>query len=41
MRMLLKFQMEVDAGNRAIRDGSFGQLLEPDGQIKPEAAKAF
>ncbi len=39
MRMLLKMQMEVEAGNRAIKDGSFGQMLERVmGQIKPEAA---
>src|SRR5579862_4594740 len=39
MRMLLKMQMEVEAGNRAIRDGSFGAMLERVmGQIKPEAA---
>jgi hypothetical protein len=39
MRMLLKMQMDVEAGNRAIQDGSFGQMLERVmGQIKPEAA---
>ena len=39
MRMLLKMQMDVEAGNRAIKDGSFGQMLERVmGQIKPEAA---
>ena len=39
MRMLLKMQMDVEAGNRAIRDGSFGQMLERVmAQIKPEAA---
>jgi hypothetical protein len=39
MRMLLKIQMEVEAGNRAIKDGSFGQMLERVlGQITPEAA---
>jgi hypothetical protein len=39
MRMLLKVQMDVEAGNRAIKDGSFGQVLERVmGQIKPEAA---
>lgn len=39
MRMLLKLQMDVEAGNRAIRDGSWGQMLErvmP--QLQPEAA---
>jgi hypothetical protein len=39
MRMLLKMHMDVDAGNRAIKDGSFGEMLERVmGQIKPEAA---
>ena len=37
--MLLKMQMDVEAGNRAIKDGSFGQMLERVmQQIKPEAA---
>jgi hypothetical protein len=39
MRMLLKIQMDVEAGNRAIRDGSWGQTMErlmP--QLQPEAA---
>jgi hypothetical protein len=39
MRMLLRVQMEVEAGNNAIKDGSFGEIL--DGvmaRIKPEAA---
>ena len=39
MRMLLRFQMDVQAGNEAIRNGSFGEML---GQVmerfKPEAA---
>ena len=39
MRMLLKMQMDVEAGNRAIKDGSFGEMLNSVmGQIKPEAA---
>ena len=39
MRMLLKIQMDVEAGNRAIKDGSFGQVLERVmGRIEPEAA---
>jgi hypothetical protein len=39
VRMLLKMQMEVEAGNRAIKDGSFGEMLEGVmDQIKPEAA---
>jgi hypothetical protein len=39
MRMLLKVQMDVEAGNRAIRDGSWGQTMErmlP--LLQPEAA---
>jgi hypothetical protein len=37
--MLLKMQMDVDAGSRAIKDGSFGEMIEKVmGQIKPEAA---
>jgi hypothetical protein len=39
MRMLLKVQMDVEAGNRAIRDGSWGQAMERlMQQIQPEAA---
>jgi hypothetical protein len=39
VRMLLKVQMDVEAGNRAIRDGSFGEMLNRVmGEIKPEAA---
>lgn len=39
MRMLLRMQMDVEAGNRAIKDGSFGEMLDRVmGQIKPEAA---
>jgi hypothetical protein len=39
MRMLLKVQMEVEAGNRAIKDGSFGEVLDRVMErIKPEAA---
>ena len=39
MRMLLKIQMDVEAGNRAIKDGSFGPMLEQVMEkIKPEAA---
>ena len=39
MRMLLKVQMDVEAGNRAIRDGSWGQAMERLMQdIQPEAA---
>jgi hypothetical protein len=39
MRMLLRFQMEVEAGNKAIKDGSLATAL--DGlmsQLQPEAA---
>ena len=28
MRMLLKVQMDVEAGTRAIRDGSWRQVME-------------
>jgi hypothetical protein len=39
MRMLLRFQMEVEAGTKAIQDGSLGQTLERVmDQLKPEAA---
>jgi hypothetical protein len=39
VRMLLKMQMDVEAGNRAITDGSFAELLDRVmGEIKPEAA---
>ncbi len=39
MRMLLRLQMDVEAGNRAIKDGSLGEILDRlMGQIKPEAA---
>jgi hypothetical protein len=39
MRTLLKMQMDVEAGNRAIRDGSFGRMMDRVMQeIKPEAA---
>jgi hypothetical protein len=39
MRMLLKMQMDAEAGSRAIKDGSFGPMLERVmQQIKPEAA---
>jgi hypothetical protein len=39
VRMLLKVQMDVEAGNRAIKDGSFAETLNRVmEQIKPEAA---
>ncbi len=38
MRMLMKIQMDVEAGNQAIRDGSLGKTLEGVmSRIKPEA----
>jgi hypothetical protein len=38
MRVLLRVQMEVEAGNRAIKDGSLGQILEKTmARVKPEA----
>lgn len=38
MRVLLKVQMDVEAGNRAIKDGSLGQILEKTmDRVKPEA----
>jgi hypothetical protein len=40
--MLLKIQMDVEAGNRAIKDGSFGETLNRMmGEGLEEAAKAF
>lgn len=39
MRMLLKFEMEVEAGNRAIKEGKLPEVLDHVmGMIKPEAA---
>lgn len=39
MRMMLKVQIDVEAGNRAIRDGSFGEVMDRVmGRLKPEAA---
>jgi hypothetical protein len=39
MRMLLKMEMDAEAGSRAIRDGSFAPMLERVmGKIAPEAA---
>jgi hypothetical protein len=39
MRMLMRIQMEVAAGNKAIKDGSFGEILGGAMErIKPEAA---
>jgi hypothetical protein len=39
MRMLLRVQMDVEAGNQAIKNGSFGEILGGVMErIKPEAA---
>jgi hypothetical protein len=39
MRTLLMVQMDVEAGNRAISDGSLGQTIERAmGELQPEAA---
>jgi hypothetical protein len=39
MRTLLKFQMDVEAANRSIRDGSWAQAMERVMQgLQPEAA---
>jgi hypothetical protein len=39
MRTLLKMQMDVEAGNRAIRDGSFGEIMDRVmDELQPEAA---
>jgi len=39
MRMLLKVQMDVEAANRAIKDGSWAQTMERVMQeLEPEAA---
>jgi hypothetical protein len=39
MRTLLKVQMSVQAGNRAIKDGTIGKLMEQAmAELKPEYA---
>ena len=39
MRMLLKVQMDVEAGNRAIKDGTLSATLERAlGEVRPEAS---
>jgi hypothetical protein len=39
MRMLLKIQMETEAANRALRDGSWARTMERVmGELQPEAA---
>jgi hypothetical protein len=39
MRMMMKVQMDTEAGSRAIADGSVGQILgETLGRLQPEAA---
>ena len=38
MRMLMRVQMDVEAGNRAIRDGSWAQTMETVmRELQPEA----
>ena len=39
MRMLLKVKMPTEQGNQAVKDGSFGKILEATiGRLKAEAA---
>jgi hypothetical protein len=39
MRMLLKIKIPTDQGNRAVKDGSLGKILEATvGKLKAEAA---
>ena len=39
MRMMMRVTIPVDAGNRCIKDGSVGKILEGVmGRMKPEAA---
>jgi hypothetical protein len=39
MRMMMKVQMDTEAGSRAIADGSMPQLLQETlGRLQPEAA---
>jgi hypothetical protein len=39
MRMMLKVRMPTEAGNRAIHDGSFANVIEATmSRLKPEAA---
>jgi hypothetical protein len=39
MRMMMKVQMDTEAGSRAIADGSMPQLMQDTlAQLKPEAA---
>ena len=39
MRMMMKVQVDTEAGSRAIADGSLGQLMQqPLGELNPEAA---
>jgi len=42
MRVRLKIQMPVDAGNKAIKDGQLQKLMESTiATLKPEAAYVF
>lgn len=39
MRMMMKVQMDTEAGSRAIADGSLAKVMQDTlGQLKPEAA---
>ena len=39
MRMMMKVQVDTEAGSRAIRDGSMPQLMQETlGRLQPEAA---
>lgn len=42
MRTMLRASIDVEAGNRAIKDGRFGAVMEPlMATLKPEAAYFF
>ena len=39
MRMMMKVQMDTEAGSRAVSDGSLAQVMQETlGQLQPEAA---
>jgi hypothetical protein len=39
MRMMMKVQLDTEAGSRALADGSLGQVMQETlGQLQPEAA---